>query len=151
MWHYAEDGNAVGPIGEEQIQTLIREGRIRASTLVWKQGMTDWRTAAEAGLVTESPPVARLAPPPPAPLPPPMPGPAAGRSDDKTLGALAHILALFTGFLGPLIILLAAQDANAKAHARRALNWQISLIIWFIVCIPLSFLLIGVPLILVVS
>ena len=53
----------------------------------------------------------------------------AKKSDDNTLPILVHVLALLTGFIGPLIILLATKDKNAKDHAKKALNWQITLCI----------------------
>lgn len=65
------------------------------------------------------------------------------KGNDKTLAVLAHILGLVTGFLGPLIIYLVAQDESAKHHAKYALNWQISLIIYLVVSIILIFVYIG--------
>ena len=56
----------------------------------------------------------------------------AGRGDN-TLPVLAHILGLFTGWLGPLIILLVTKEERVKNHARMALNWQLSFIIYSIV------------------
>jgi hypothetical protein len=38
------------------------------------------------------------------------------KKQDTTLPVLTHILGLLTGFIGPLIILLAAQDKNSKNH-----------------------------------
>ncbi|MFA6064813.1 MAG: DUF4870 domain-containing protein [archaeon] len=57
---------------------------------------------------------------------------------DNTMAVLTHLLGIFVGFLGPLIVLLATKDTNLKNHARKALNWQLtctilSIIILFIV------------------
>ena len=65
------------------------------------------------------------------------------KKNDTTMPVLTHILAWVTGFLGPLIILLATEDTNAKNHARMALNWQFSYLIFVLVSIPLMFVLIG--------
>ena len=69
---------------------------------------------------------------------------------DNTLPIVAHVLGLLTSWLGPLIILLAADAEKDKQHARRALNWQLSLILYFIaliiigaVSIPLAVIIIG--------
>ena len=62
---------------------------------------------------------------------------------DTTLPLLAHLLGLITGFLGPLIILLATEDKRAKTHAKKALNWQFSLLIYYAVSFVLMFVLIG--------
>ena len=52
-------------------------------------------------------------------------------SEDKTLLILIHILGIFTYFIGALIIFLTTENKKAKKHARNALNWQLSIIIYF--------------------
>lgn len=64
-------------------------------------------------------------------------------SQDNTLPVLTHILALVTGFLGPLIVLLVTKDENIKNHARLALNWQFSLLIYMLISFILVLILIG--------
>ena len=64
-------------------------------------------------------------------------------SDTKTMSVLAHVLGLFVGFLGPLIIYLVSEDNTTKNHARYALNWQISAAIYFLVSFVLIFVIIG--------
>lgn len=68
----------------------------------------------------------------------------------SSINFLPHLLGLFTGFLGPLIMYLATDDATAKQHSAAALNWQISLLIYMIVSLILMFILIGFVLIVVV-
>lgn len=69
---------------------------------------------------------------------------SAGRkSGDNALPVITHLLGLFTGFLGALIVLLVAENNQVKNHARNALNWQISSCIYIIISIPLMLLLIG--------
>lgn len=66
-------------------------------------------------------------------------------TEEKTnLGMLAHILAIFTGFVGPLIIMLVAENKNDKMHAIEALNWQISYAIYLFASFILSFVFIGI-------
>ncbi len=55
-------------------------------------------------------------------------------SDDKTLAIVTHIISLFVNLFAPLIILIVTKSEYVKKHARRALNWQISLLIYFIFC-----------------
>ena len=65
---------------------------------------------------------------------------------DTTLGVLSHIGGLFTSWVAPLIIYLIKKDEADKfsaENAREALNFQITLILWYIVCFVLSFVLIG--------
>jgi uncharacterized protein len=46
---------------------------------------------------------------------------------------LPHVLGLFTGFIGPLIIFLVRnEDPRVRSHAAAALNWQLSLMIYLL-------------------
>lgn len=79
--------------------------------------------------------------------PPPVPQPAFN-SSDRLLVVLAHLSGLLgVGLLLPLIVYLVKKDdaPAVAAHACEALNFHISLLIYAIACIPLIFLLIGVP------
>lgn len=67
--------------------------------------------------------------------------------NENTMAILAHILGLLTSFIGPLVIYLVAEDPRTKAHGASALNWQISFVIYSVACVPLVFLIIGIPLI----
>jgi len=70
---------------------------------------------------------------------------------DQTLPVLTHILGWLTSFVGPLIILLTARDKDLKKHAKRALNWQFSLIIYMIISVILMLVLIGFVLIVILA
>ena len=47
-------------------------------------------------------------------------------SEDRTMGLLAHLLGLFTGFIGPLVLFLAtsAERKFVRHHAKQALIWH---------------------------
>ncbi len=139
MWYYVSQGASVGPVDAEEMARKVQTGEVGPATPVWREGMADWQEArlTELFRAEGGPPP----PPPGRPLAPPV------ASDDVTLPVMAHVLGLLTGFLGPLILYLVGTDPRAKEHARNALNWQISLIIYAVVCIPLVFFFIGVFLI----
>lgn len=42
-WYYVEQGKSVGPFSEDQFRGLVSSGRISTETLVWTQGMPQWR------------------------------------------------------------------------------------------------------------
>lgn len=67
------------------------------------------------------------------PAPPPLPygGQLLVSEDDRTLGMLCHLLGIFTGFLGPLVIWLIKKDSSAYLahHGRESLNLQITLLL----------------------
>jgi uncharacterized protein len=62
--------------------------------------------------------------------------------DARTFGTLAHLLGLFTGFLGPLIIWIIKRDEHwfIDDQGKEALNFQIMVNIGYFVSIPLMFL-----------
>jgi len=65
QWHYAADnGQQFGPISDAELETLLRDGKINQSTLVWHAGQADWQPLATA----------RPTPPPPPPLATSLPG-----------------------------------------------------------------------------
>jgi uncharacterized RDD family membrane protein YckC len=66
-WYYAEAGQQAGPVDDAGLEELVRSGKIRAETLVWREGMANWQ------------PYGQIMPPGAAgPAAPPMVGGAAG-------------------------------------------------------------------------
>lgn len=65
--------------------------------------------------------------------------------DDCNLAMLAHLLGIFTGFIGALIIWLVKKDGPgfANSQAKEALNFQITITIGFLIAWVLAFILIG--------
>lgn len=86
--------------------------------------------------------------------PPSLPADPVPTQDEKNLGLIMHVLSL-VGFslLGPLIVWLIKKDESPfiNAQGRELLNFQLSFLIYTIVCIPLCFVLIGIPLLIVVG
>jgi len=70
-------------------------------------------------------------------------GPAA-TPDDRTMGMLAHLLGII-GFLGPLIIWLIKKDQSpfVNDQGKEALNFQLMMLIAWVVVIITSFFCIG--------
>ncbi|HOI55963.1 MAG TPA: DUF4870 domain-containing protein [Phycisphaerae bacterium] len=52
--------------------------------------------------------------------------------DEKTMGMLAHLLGILTGFLGPLIVWLIKKDQSkyVAEQSKEALNFWISILIY---------------------
>jgi hypothetical protein len=46
MYHVSRNGQQSGPYTEEQIQSMIPDGRVLPQDLVWKQGDPDWQPAS---------------------------------------------------------------------------------------------------------
>src|SRR5450432_1044826 len=94
---------------------------------------------------------------PPPSSTPPTPLGSQGPTPDKdsiTMGMLCHLLGIFTGFLGPLIILLLKKDNSpfVDDQGKEALNFQITTLVVCLICIPLNLLFcIGSILILIVQ
>ncbi len=65
--------------------------------------------------------------------------------NERTLAIVAHVIGLFTSFVGPLIVWLIKKDSSEYVanHSKEALNFQISIAIYSIVSMFLSVILIG--------
>lgn len=67
--------------------------------------------------------------------------------DEKTLALITHLSGIVAGFIVPLIIWLINKDKPEKAfitgQSKEALNFQITVLLAWIVAMVLSFLLIG--------
>jgi len=78
----------------------------------------------------------------------------APKGSDKIWSMLSHLSALLgVGIVLPLVVYLAMRKESeyVASNAREALNFHISVLIYAVCCIPLVFVLIGVPLLLVLG
>ncbi len=71
--------------------------------------------------------------------------------DGRMLATFVHLIGFLTSLFGPLIIYVITTNPLVKMHAKNALNFQISLAIYFLVSGILSIILIGLAGILVFS
>ena len=46
-WHYSENGQARGPVSEEEFVKLVKQGVINSETYLWCEGMADWKKYGE--------------------------------------------------------------------------------------------------------
>lgn len=110
-------------------------------------------TPPPGGSTPPPPPGGSTPPPPPGgPTPPPAGGPGYGAAtqemsppDQRLWATLIHIGGILFGFLPPLIGYLVLKDRGAfiRAHSATALNFQITLLIAYVVGWVLAFVLIG--------
>src|SRR6185503_10813232 len=66
-WFYAYAGQQAGPVNEAEFERLVREGVIQPTTLVWREGMSNWEPYAKAVPATSAPALS------PAPVPTSLP------------------------------------------------------------------------------
>jgi hypothetical protein len=99
-YYYADDsGKQNGPVGEETIVELIRNGVVRGETLVWTAGMSDWARADSVAAFA-----ARLVRPPAAPQ---APAPArAAAPDSAPEGRLTGVLPVWGLFWRSVVLAL---------------------------------------------
>ncbi len=66
-------------------------------------------------------------------------------ADEKTWSMLAHLGGIVLGFLAPLIVMLTKGNESryTRYHAVEALNFQIALVIGYVISFILMFLVIG--------
>ena len=44
-WFLAVQGNRIGPLPDDQLPELVKEGKLEPETLVWRKGMGAWKPA----------------------------------------------------------------------------------------------------------
>ena len=67
-----------------------------------------------------------------------------GGGKDTNMAVLAHVLGIFLGFIGPLIIyLVKPEEGYVKTQAKEALNFWITITIGYVIGGILTFILIG--------
>jgi hypothetical protein len=95
-WYYSEDKQQKGPVTEEKFAELVRNGVIRADTLVWRQGMDAWQPYSKvfSASQTTAPaitPTTSSAVPAPAASPAQFPGMSFSGSDAQRERALSMV------------------------------------------------------------
>ena len=78
----------------------------------------------------------------------------APKGNDKIWAILSHLSALLgAGVILPLVVYLAMRKESdyVATNAKEALNFHISVYLYAICCIPLAFVIIGVPLLFVIG
>ena len=65
--------------------------------------------------------------------------------DDCNMAMLAHLLGIFTGFLGALVVWLVKKDSSTyiAQESVEALNFQLTVMIGYVICSVLSVIVIG--------
>jgi hypothetical protein len=76
IWFYEISGERHGPVAKEEVLRLFKSGDLKASNLVWRNGMSDWGPFSASELAPD------LSSPPPVPgtlatTPPPVPAASA--------------------------------------------------------------------------
>lgn len=128
-WYYANGGERRGPVDQADFDDLIRRSIIRPETLIWTEGMTDWRPAGEElqGMVPSGPP--RMA------------GETAAEAGVGAYGGarpMGFVEAIRDGF---------ARYVDFKGRAMRSQFWWFYLawVIGYLVTTALDFAVLGMP------
>jgi hypothetical protein len=70
QWYYAECGEQRGPVPAETLKQMLSRGDLPTDTLVWRDGMADWVSAATVAELQLPVAVPVVPPPPSMPAPP---------------------------------------------------------------------------------
>jgi len=76
------------------------------------------------------------------------------KGNEKIWSMLSHLSALLgVGFILPLVVYLAMRQESkyVAENAREALNFHLSVLIYCLCCVPLMFILIGIPLLIIIG
>jgi uncharacterized RDD family membrane protein YckC len=66
-WYYSEKGKQAGPVDEAELARMLANGKLLDETLVWTEGMVDWRPFRDERHRLKLPELSSLPPLPPAP------------------------------------------------------------------------------------
>jgi hypothetical protein len=70
-WYYSNNGQQAGPVSEEQLAELFRNGTVKPSVLVWNETMTEWTPIGGVdAFAVPAPELPAAAPPAPVDSPP---------------------------------------------------------------------------------
>jgi uncharacterized protein len=96
--------------------------------------------------------MANVEPPFAPPENPPVPPAPESSKEERTLAMLCHLLAIFTGFIGPLVVWLIKKDEMPLVddQGKESLNFQITILLAQVVSGLLACLIIGFVLMAVV-
>jgi len=67
-WYYADAGKQAGPVTEEQLDELIRSGKLPVDALVWHEGLANWQPYRQVKATPATIPVPAAVPSAPAPV-----------------------------------------------------------------------------------
>ena len=77
QWFYAVGADRNGPVGEDELKSLVSSGVVTPANLIWREGMANWTALGEVPeFMVASPPTSPVAPPPPGAAPVATPQPA---------------------------------------------------------------------------
>jgi uncharacterized membrane protein len=152
-WFMGDGDRKVGPMDVGELRARLTDGRHGPETLVWREGMADWRRADEVGELRglfaggAGEPAMRSG------------GNAAPMSRDSTSNLLAilnYVALLVSGIIGvsfvfPIVVMAMKRDAFSLYHAKQAVTLLIVTFVGLLISIPLMFVLIGIPLVVVIA
>jgi hypothetical protein len=55
QWYFNDSGQQRGPVGSDEIRSLLAKGSLQTDTLLWTEGMTEWKPAGEISAFQASP------------------------------------------------------------------------------------------------
>jgi type IV pilus assembly protein PilA len=117
-WYYATaDGQRHGPLPAADLHALAAAGTIGAQTLVWREGLAQWRPLHEFAAELELP---TLPPPLPAPATQPPPSGLSGCAIAALVVVVGLVVVAMLGILAA-IALPAYHDYTLRAHASAAI------------------------------
>lgn len=126
-FHANINGQQFGPLDMATLQTMVNDGRIKNDTLVWKQGMSEWKPAGQVAEISSifaqvPPPV--VAPPPVVSAPPVIPPPVV------TAPKIEYFVTLDGQQAGPFDIPAIQQMIGNGKVSKETLVWKNGLANW---------------------
>ena len=158
MWYVGRNGRQEGPVSDEQLRAMVRDGSLQREDLVWREGMADWQPAkaipeldfSTAPSYVTPPPPPTAAPPPSSPYAPPqsqyapyVPPPAFGGAgvdipNYMPWAIAATLLCCMPGGIVSIIYASRANSAKARGDYAEASTAAGQAKTWLIVSVVLG-------------
>jgi len=63
QWYYSSNGAQTGPVSADDLKSMLADGRVRPTDMVWREGMSDWVPASSVSELAVVAPVPTAAAP----------------------------------------------------------------------------------------
>lgn len=90
-WYYASNGQQAGPVSQEQLAELFRNGTVKPFDLVWNETMTEWTPIGKVADFASYAPAPAPAAPPAAATPPASSSPASSAAPYAAAAAAPNL------------------------------------------------------------
>lgn len=135
-------GDQYGPATDEVFHSWVQQGRVGSDALVWKEGWSDWRRAADV-IVGNARQGVTVAPPPPLDIPTPHSPPPTPPTPNGELSTIANSSPRANTQAAEGVIKIETDRAAPRSTSRTPIVVILLCLVCVMLLVPLVYLLVG--------